>query len=327
MKAGRSLAEAALSAVPGLAAVAVFGLSVYLSGSGGGGLGPGDWLYALSLALICIAAGSLAAAFRRSRQIRLAREEAERGAEAARRLEREAFRLERQNLSDSHMAWVHELKTPLTAMRLVLDSPRARQGSEALARDIRAEAARLESLLELSLYESRAESFDRDYVICEVNVRKAATEAAAQLAGGFNAAGVGLAMAEFELVALSDAKWLSFVVRQVLLNALKHSPEGSKVRIGARKGRRGDELCIEDSGPGIPPEDLERVFDRGFTGSGGARLAGGRKALPEPTGMGLYLCGKLCAKLGHGIWAENVPDSGCRFVISFPPDSGHLVKA
>lgn len=97
---------------------------------------------------------------------------------------------------------------------------------------------------------------------------------------------------------VTDAKWLGFVVEQVLSNALKYTAHGS-VTIAMD----GDDLCIRDTGMGIAPEDLPRIFDRGFTGLNGRRDT-------RASGIGLYLCRRICRSLGHTIRASSVPNQG-----------------
>ena len=98
---------------------------------------------------------------------------------------------------------------------------------------------------------------------------------------------------------ITDEKWLGFVVEQVLSNALKYTPQGSVSIYMEPEGV----LCIRDTGIGIAPEDLPRVFEKGYTGYNGR---GDQKA----SGLGLYLCRTICRKLGHSITAESAPDEG-----------------
>ena len=97
---------------------------------------------------------------------------------------------------------------------------------------------------------------------------------------------------------VTDGKWLTFVVEQLLSNALKYTRQGS-VAIYMEQGC----LCIRDTGIGIAPEDLPRIFDRGYTGCNG-------RADKKATGLGLYLCRRICKNLGHGIRAESIPGEG-----------------
>lgn len=327
-----ALAASLLPLASAAASIAAFGLALWLSfGKDGSPPSRGDWLYAAAVAAICLLPGTFLDAFLRARALRRAEDLARREAESAMRAERADWRERLRDAADSRAAWAHELKTPLTALRLALGSGLPDDEFRGLAA---AEAGRLENLLELSLFESRAESFDRDYVISEANARRVASEAASALAGAFNAAGLRFELEEFNLTVLTDPRWLAFVLRQLLLNAIKHSPPGTSVTLGARlpsgagSGEGGvGELYVRDSGPGIAPEDLGRIFERGFTGSSarsGPAYGVPERRQPTPTGMGLYLCKRLCDKLGHGLRAENAPGGGGLFSLSFPHDTGQL---
>jgi signal transduction histidine kinase len=348
------------------AALSLFALAMRLS-AGPDGAPPlaADWLYAAGLADLCLLGGCTLDFLLRRRFFRVLSAAADRlrdtrgpgagidlraqdpeapppGAwgtpaivaralsaiERARRAEREAWRRERQSLVDSPAAWIHELKTPLSALRIILESrDRAETDQEALVGAIEEEVGRLESLLEAALYESRAESFDRDYLISEVDVRRLVSLSAAALSRAFMAAGVSFAMEEFSLRTPSDPKWLSFVLRQILLNAVKYTPRGGCVRVSVRSGPDSEELVIRDSGPGIAPRDLPRLFERGFTGEGGHGDPGSGGAASRSTGLGLYLSKRLCGKLGHGLSAESVPGAGSAFVIAFHPHTAYLDPA
>ncbi len=316
-----------------LLAPAAFALCVWLAqGPDGRAASAADWIYAACLSgALALGAFCVDAVLRRAR----AREAGERARALAddetRRL-RDAWREERRDRSDARAYWVHEFKTPLTALRLALAAG-AGDGDAAFRSTVEAELGRLERALELSLFESRAESFDRDYVIAQADVRRACSSAAASLAGAFNAAGVAFFMDDFSLTASSDPRWLEFVLKQLLLNAIKHSPPGGRVRIGAlvdrdpaAPGGVAPGIYVDDEGSGIPAEDLSRVFDRGFTGSD-RRAAAGVARVPGATGMGLYLARTLCERLGHGLRAENRAAGGCRFVVTFPPSTGHYDPA
>ena len=98
---------------------------------------------------------------------------------------------------------------------------------------------------------------------------------------------------------LTDEKWLSFVIEQLLSNAVKYTPEGGRVRVYGD----GETLVIADSGIGIRPEDLPRVFEKGFTGFNG-------REDKKSTGIGLYLCRQVADRLNHGISIASRPGQG-----------------
>ena len=98
---------------------------------------------------------------------------------------------------------------------------------------------------------------------------------------------------------MTDEKWLLFVIEQILSNALKYTQQGC-VSIYLESPKI---LCIRDTGMGIAAEDLPRIFEKGYTGYNG-------RTDKKASGLGLYLCARICRNLGHGISAESEPDKG-----------------
>ncbi len=109
----------------------------------------------------------------------------------------------------------------------------------------------------------------------------------------------------------TDGKWIAFIINQILLNSVKYSGQGGVFNIHTESGENGVILTVEDNGTGIRPEELPRIFEKGFTGSNG-------REHEHATGMGLYLCRKLCDKLGIAIHAESEYGEGTRVVLEFP---------
>ena len=113
----------------------------------------------------------------------------------------------------------------------------------------------------------------------------------------------------------SDTKWLEFILHQLIINSIKYSKETeARIAVSAQEKENCCVLSVSDNGLGIPENELPRIFDKGFTGTNG-RLRG------KSTGMGLYICRKLCDKLGHSIGAESVYGSGTTISIVFPKSS------
>lgn len=138
-----------------------------------------------------------------------------------------------------------------------------------------------------------------DYVIRTCAVDDVVRAAVRRFAGEFIDRRIALDYTPVEWETVTDGKWLTFVVEQLLSNALKYTGQDGTVRIY----REGDDLCIRDSGMGIAPEDLPRVFDMGYTGQNG-RLD------RRSSGIGLYLCRRICRNLRHEIRIESVPGVG-----------------
>lgn len=199
---------------------------------------------------------------------------------------------------DYYTMWVHQIKTPIAAMGLILQDDETERG---LA--LRPELFRVERYVELVLSYLRMGGGASDYVIRQVNVDSVLRQAVRKYAPLFIRGKVALDLEETGLKALSDEKWLQLVIEQALSNAVKYAP-GGHVKVWSE----GERLFIQDDGVGIAAEDLPRIFDRGFTGCNG-RLD------KRATGIGLYLCREICGRLGHTITVESEQGKGTRVTI------------
>ena len=198
-----------------------------------------------------------------------------------------------EDMTAYYTAWVHQIKTPIAALRLTLqgeDTPAARR--------LMTELGRVEQYVDMVLTYLRLEEGSGDYVVRTCGVDGVIRAAVRRFAGEFIDRRVTLEYAPVAWETVTDGKWLTFVVEQVLSNALKYTASGS-VTIAMD----GDDLCIRDTGMGIAAEDLPRIFEQGFTGVNGRR---DRRA----SGIGLYLCRRICGNLGHTIRASSVPNQG-----------------
>ena len=194
--------------------------------------------------------------------------------------------------------WVHQIKTPIAAMRLMLQEDGTQRG-----RELEAELFRVERYVELVLSYLRLGGGSTDYLIRESALDPILRQAVRKYAPLFIRGKVSLDLRETGLRVLTDEKWLQLVVEQVLSNAVKYAP-GGHVTVWAE----GEWLLIEDDGVGIAPEDLPRIFDRGFTGCNG-------RMDKRATGIGLYLCGQICRRLGHTITVDSEQGRGTRVTI------------
>ena len=212
--------------------------------------------------------------------------------EARRTREAEAGR-RYADMVEYYTLWAHQIKTPLAAMRLTLqneDSP--------LSRRLTAELGRVDRYVEMVLAYLRLDSAATDYVLREYDLDPILRSAVKKFSGEFIDRRLALDLRPTGLRVLTDEKWLSFVLEQLLSNALKYTPEGKISVYG-----EGQTLCIADTGMGIAPEDLPRVFEPGYTGLNGRQDK-------HASGLGLYLCRRVCRNLGHGIALESEPGRG-----------------
>ena len=201
---------------------------------------------------------------------------------------------EMRAMMDYYTLWAHQIKTPIASMRLRLQEEDTPQ-----ARTLLADLGRIERYVSMVLTYLRLEGSSTDYVIRETDLDSILRPVFKQFAGEFISRKLKLEYEPIRAKVLTDAKWLSFVVEQVLSNALKYTPQGS-VSITLEEPAT---LVVRDTGIGIPPEDLPRVFERNYTG-----LAG--RADTRASGIGLSLCKRVCDSLGHTISIESVPGEG-----------------
>ena len=200
---------------------------------------------------------------------------------------------------DYYTTWVHQIKTPIAAMQLLLQTEENEQSAELLQ-----ELFRIEQYVEMVLQYLRLDSDSTDFMIQKYDLDQLLKQAIRKYAKQFIRKKILLDYQEVKTVILSDEKWLSFVIEQVLSNALKYTNAG-KISIFMVAE---ETLVITDSGIGIQAEDLPRVFEKGFTGYNG-------RSDRKSTGIGLYLCKQICAKLGHSIQIESAAGKGTQVKI------------
>ena len=202
--------------------------------------------------------------------------------------------------------WIHEVKTPITAVDLI-----CRNHPDGNHLRIGKELSRIDYLVEQALYYARSENVEKDYFVKEFPLFDALRPALLLNRTLLLEEKISLQIKETPDTVCTDEKWLTYILGQILANAVKYRrSSGAWIRISANHTPGGVYLTIEDNGRGIRQEDLPRIFDKGFTGS----IRNGNKS----TGMGLYLCKKLCLKLGLSITADSVYRESTRITIGFP---------
>lgn len=193
------------------------------------------------------------------------------------------------DMVDYYTIWVHQIKTPIASMRLNLQNEES-----AFSRKLSADLFRIEQYVEMVLMFLRLNSETSDYVIKECDLDPIIRQSVKKFAGEFIGRKISLIYEPFKLCAVTDEKWMAFVIEQILSNALKYTPSGS-IRIYLEEPKI---LCIQDTGIGIAPEDLPRIFEKGYTGYNG-------RSDKKASGIGLFLCRRICRNLGHEITAES----------------------
>ena len=209
-----------------------------------------------------------------------------------------AMDLRMSDMQDYFTLWAHQIKTPIAAMRLILQTK-----PENSAGEIEGELFRVEQYVEMVLNYLRLDSDSTDFVFKTCALDGIIRQCVRKYAKQFIRKKISLEYQGTALQVLTDEKWLCFVIEQILSNALKYTSAGS-IRIFTQ----GETLVIADTGMGIAPEDLPRVFEKGYTGYNG-------RTDKKATGIGLYLCKRILNRLGHEISISAQVGKGTRVSI------------
>lgn len=193
-------------------------------------------------------------------------------------------------------AWIHEVKTPIASSKMILENSSSKDKNALID-----EMNKIDRYITQVLYYSRSTDFNKDYIIKTSNLKKVINESIRENRREFINKKIRVDIgSSTDIEVISDAKWLKFIINQIIINSIKYSSEENpeiKIYVISNEcedyendNNRSVRLVIEDNGIGIPKNDINRVFDKGFTGQNG-RIFG------KSTGIGLYLCKKLCQKL------------------------------
>lgn len=220
---------------------------------------------------------------------------------------------------DFVIAWVHEVKTPIAAGKMLIKNSEGQSREEILDR-LEDEFSQIDRFVEQALYYSRADHFSNDYFISEYSFRDIVNAVLKKYAKSFITKKISVEILDLEIQILTDKKWLQFILDQLISNALKYTDAHGRIRIVGKKYGSGSRLLIEDNGCGIKFEDIRRVFEKGFTGTNGRRTH-------HSTGIGLYLSRTLALKLGHSISLTSVEGRGTTVVLDFPNNTDYTKVA
>ncbi|MGB7998979.1 MAG: sensor histidine kinase [Anaerobacillus sp.] len=207
---------------------------------------------------------------------------------------------------DDLVAWIHEVKTPLTTLHLLIDRVPDRELNEQLTY----EWLRIHFLLDQQLHQKRMPAIENDLYIEKVDLQKILVNEISPLRTWCKQRGIGFDLDLPVTQLLSDAKWLSFMLRQLLTNAVKYS-ENSDIRITSGLNGKKPFLTIQDKGRGIEDRDLPRIFEKGFTSTANHQDS-------AASGIGLYLTKKAADHLKVVIDVTSEPGSGTAFTLTFP---------
>lgn len=218
-----------------------------------------------------------------------------------------SIRHERREYKEYVEQWVHEIKTPIAAIQLTCENNKSD-----VTRRILTELEKTDNYVEQALFYARSENVENDYLIKQIPLREAVHGAVVHNKRLLIQNGVGLQLGDLDFHVLADSKWVEFILNQLLVNAVKYRRDlEPAISIAANREGGRVNLTVEDNGIGISESDLPRIFEKGFTGQNGRNSE-------RSTGIGLYLCKRLCDKLGLTIRASSRQNTYTRFEIGFP---------
>lgn len=207
--------------------------------------------------------------------------------------------------NDYYVMWTHQIKTPIAAMRLLLED--GEQGTKDIYL-MREELFKIEQYAEMALAYQRLESLSSDLVLQEYDLYTMVKQAVKKFSVLFINKGLSLELEQSQVMVVTDEKWFGFCMEQFLSNSIKYTSQG-KISIWTEEKGEETYLFLEDTGMGIRPEDLPRIFERGFTGYNG-RLD------KRSTGIGLYLCRRVLEHLGISVQVESRVGEGTKVTLT-----------
>ena len=209
--------------------------------------------------------------------------------------------------------WCHEIKTPIATSKLLIEN-----NKNETTNSINEEINKIDNYVEQVLYYARSEEVYKDYIISITKLKTIIDNVIKRNKKMLIEKHIKIDIKDIDISINSDSKWLEFIINQVICNSIKYANKKKpKIEISTKKNKNNIELIILDNGIGIKSEELDYVFDKGFTGSNGRKKY-------NSTGIGLYLCKKLCNKLNHNIKIESSFDEYTKITIVFPNNS--LIK-
>lgn len=215
---------------------------------------------------------------------------------------------EQNDYKDYIESWVHEIKLPITTIELICEN-----NKNEVTKKLQSELSRIDNFVEIILYYARLDKVYKDYIIKEIDLSEVVYETISKNKTYFIQNKMMIDVNCTHTV-FSDKKWLIFIINQILINSTKYKREPvGKISIYTEAVKDGVKLYIEDDGIGIEKSEINRIFDKGFTGTNGRQNN-------KSTGIGLYLCKKLCTKLGIEIYAESEINKYTKIILLFPKD-------
>ena len=207
--------------------------------------------------------------------------------------------------------WIHEIKIPIAASKMIIENNKSKQ-----MKSIDEELEKVENYIEQALFYARSNVVEKDYYISRTNLKEVVNNAILKNKNLLLSNNINIDILNTDLEVYTDSKWIVFILNQIIQNSIKYMDKEVKtIKISAMEKKEKVVLSIKDNGMGVKKGEITRVFEKGFTGENG------RKSGKKSTGIGLYLCKKLCDKLGLGLEFNSEKNVGTEVKIIFPRNS------
>nr|WP_317356345.1 ATP-binding protein [uncultured Tyzzerella sp.] len=191
--------------------------------------------------------------------------------------------------------WVHEIKTPIASSKLIIEN-----NENEITKIIDAQLDKIEEFVEQVLYYSKIDSLEKDYIIKKTNLKEVVCNVIKRNSREFIIQHIKLELEILDTYVYTDSKWIEFIINQIIINSIKYKKiNNSIINIKIEQQKNNIILYIKDNGIGISKKDINKIFEKGYTGINGRKYC-------KSTGIGLYLCKKLCDKLGIKIIVESI---------------------
>lgn len=210
--------------------------------------------------------------------------------------------------------WIHEIKIPISCINLICENNKSK-----FTAAISDETAKIDGYVEQALYYARSTNLEKDYSIHKLSLDRTIKDVLKKYSRELISCKSELKIDNLDYTVFTDRKWIEFIIGQIISNSIKYRKEKLILSFSAEEKNNNIILSINDNGIGIPEKDIKRVLKKGFTGENGRKYA-------KSTGIGLYLCKKLCQKMYLGFAISSIEGEGTTVKITFPKDKLTMLK-
>lgn len=219
------------------------------------------------------------------------------------------YRINQEAFKEYLESWCHEIKLPVSTIKMIIEN-----NPSEISNSIDEELSRIDNDVERVLYYARGHNVQKDYLINTISIKECVNDVIKRNKNSIMNRKIKIDVRDLDYKVRSDSKWIAFILQQIISNCIKYTSDNPIISLYTKDNKDYTVLYIEDNGIGIKDSEINRVFDKGFTGTNG------RDHDQHATGFGLYLCKQLCLKLQHKIDITSSKE-GTIVSITFPKNT------